>query len=571
MRNAFRAAQWALAAAVLVALGAQAAPPDARRRKKLIAIGWDQPNSERLLANHMAMQRRPFDGVVARLEGRVDKTKRCPLHWAFLNRKWRREWFQPCVRNLKACKLTRFTDNFILFGANPGDVDWFDDGGWREIVDHWRIAAWAARQAGFKGLGFDPEPYAPPHAAFKYAAQPRRDKHTFAEYCAQVRRRGREVMKAVCDEYPDVTLLCFFMNIAGATATGQADPRPALRPLTYGLYPAFIDGWLDVAPPGVKLVDGCEWSYLYNSTAQYLEAAALIRGACQELVSPANRAKYRAQVQVGYGMYLDAYWNAKDSEWGRWYVDGKGGPRVERLRINVQTALRVADEYVWVYGEKFRWWPTPNPRVKAEAWPDALPGCEKALRYARDPAGCARAQMAADRKAGKRTNLARNGGFSSAKAPPSELGPSADWRQGRPPAGWGAWQDQKSTGTFTWDRQAAAGKGAARAANVANGCFIQGCRVRPGERYAVRAVRRVQGGGTTWVRIRWQTPEGKWTAETQDRVFYAPGPGGEWGEIFGVVVVPESAGRLLILLGVGGQHGEGDAAWFDDVELHRIE
>ena len=30
------------------------------------------------------------------------------------------------------------------------------------------------------------------------------------------------------------------------------------------------------------------------------------------------------------------------------------------LQIEIE-ALRVADEYVWVYGEKFRWWPTPKP------------------------------------------------------------------------------------------------------------------------------------------------------------------------------------------------------------------
>ena len=66
---------------------------------------------------------------------------------------------------------------------------------------------------------------------------------------------------------------------------------------------------------------------------EFLEAALRIKGACQELVSPENRAKYRAQVQVSFGIYLDAYWNPKGSSW---YIDGKGGSRVERLAANVR-------------------------------------------------------------------------------------------------------------------------------------------------------------------------------------------------------------------------------------------
>ena len=132
---------------------------------------------------------------------------------------------------------------------------------------------------------------------------------------------------------------------------------------------------------GIVLVDGCESAYRYNSRQQFLESAMQIKGACQELVSPENRAKYRAHVQVSFGMYLDAYWNPKDSPS---YLDGLGGPRVQRLRVNTSVALAAADEYVWVYGERFRWWPTPNQGVRPETWAEAIPGCEQALRYARD-------------------------------------------------------------------------------------------------------------------------------------------------------------------------------------------
>jgi len=556
---------------LLVVVSAVGEARDMRRRKKLIATGWDQADSERLLRNLEQMEKRPFDGVVIAVIGRIDEKRRCHLRRAFVNHKWQRQWFQPCIDNLKACKFKRFTDNFVTVGANPGNVDWFDDEGWGNIVEHWRIAAWVAKQSGFKGILFDPEPYTKPYAQFRYAAQPERDKHSFDDYYSKARERGRQVMQAVVQEYPDITLFCYFMNIAASAATGHADPRRVLSTLGYGLYPAFIDGWLDVVPPTVTLVDGCEWAYRYNSVEQYLEAAILIKGTCQELVSPQNRAKYRAQVQVSFGVYLDAYWNPKDSKWGRWYIDGLGGPRVSRLRANVRTALRVADEYVWIYGEKFRWWPTPNKRVNEQAWPQALPGCQRALRFARDPVDYGRTQIAKLRRAGKLVNLARNGDFGSAKAPSNER-PAEDWKEGGTPAGWHAWQEKTSKGSFTWDRQTgAAGKGSARAANVANGCFIQSHKVRPGEHYAVRAVRRLQGKGNAWTRIRWQTPEGKWTAVAQDKLIYCEGPREEWRGMFGVVEVPEGAGRLIILLGAAGQTSPDDVAWYDDVELYKLE
>jgi len=557
--------------AALLCLAAAAAlcdAADARRPKKLIATGWDHPDTARLRQNLAEMEKRPFDGVVVEVIGRIDEKARCGLRGAFAAMPWKREWFQPCVDDLKACKFTRFTDNFLILGANPGDVDWFDDAGWAAIVDHWRVAAWIAKQGGVRGLLFDPEPYTPPHNTFGYAAQPGRDEHSFEAYAAKARERGRQVMQAVAAEYPDITLFCYFMDISCSTATGHADPRPVLAAQGYGLYPAFIDGWLDAAPPTATMVDGCEWAYLYNRVEQYLEAATLIKGACQELVSPENRAKYRAQVQAGFGVYLDAYVNPPTSPW---HIDGLGGPRVERLRVNVRTALRVADEYVWVYGEKFRWWPTPNKGVNEQTWPEALPGCEAALRFARDPLDYARARMAEMKQAGTLANLARNGDFGSAKAPANE-GPAADWKEGRAPAGWHTWQAEKSKGAFTWDRETGAGgKGSARAAGVANGCFIQAVDVKPGERYAMGAVRRLQGKGDAWLRIRWQTAEGHWTAEGQDQLMYCGGAREDWGEIFGVVEVPEGVGRLLILLCVADQPTPADAAWFDDVALYKLE
>jgi hypothetical protein len=179
--------------------------------------------------------------------------------------------------------------------------------------------------------------------------------------------------------------------------------------------------------------------------------------------------------------------------------------------------------------------------------------------------------MARAKSAGKLLNLARNGEFSSSSAKSLE-GAELLWQEGRPPAGWSTWQREDSKGTFAWGREAGAGgKGAAKASLVGDGCFLQAYQAATGERYAVRAACRVHGNGSAWLRVRWQTAESRWTAEAQDKVFYCEPSPDKWEELFGVVEVPEGAGRLLILLGVGGQSTADDVAWFDDVELYKLD
>lgn len=199
---------------------------DMRRRKKLIVTGWDHPTSRELPGILAEMEKRPFDGVVVPVVGQRNDGKPAGLNWAFVHEKWNWAWFQPEIDRLKACKFKRLTDNFVEVHANPGNVDWFDDAGWDNVLDHWRIAAWVAKKSGFRGILFDPEPYAPPHSQFSYAAQPQRDKHSFNEYYAKARERGRKIMEAVAAEYPEITILCYFMNF-GSTAKSSAGGRPA--------------------------------------------------------------------------------------------------------------------------------------------------------------------------------------------------------------------------------------------------------------------------------------------------------------------------------------------------------
>ena len=557
----------AIALALLTVLIACSAFAQDLPRKKLIQTGWDHVTPERLLQQIEDVEKTPFQGLVVRFVGRGNTPA---FHVAFQNADWDMEAIEDVIADLNAAEAasTRPMERFLLMNANPGSVDWFDDEGWASIIEHWRIAARVAREGGLTGILFDPEPYNKPFRQFAWLSQSQREQHTFAEYHVKARERGAAVMQAIASEYPEMTLLCYFMNSVNAMAAGRPDPVSALAgDSSYDLYPGFIDGWLDVAPPTLTFVDGCEGAYLFNSQVEYLAAYNRIKSDCQWLVSPENRAKYRAQVQAGLGMYLDPYINPPDNHY---YIDPMGMDRAARLGQNVGYALATADEYVWVYGEKASWWETPHSRANEQRWWDALPGISEQLRAAADPISYA-LQIMAERGA-ELANLAVNGGFQSATVGEAAAPPEADWDPNAAPPNWSFWQNEWSTGTSIWDRETGHdAPGSTRMAGVMSGCTLQKIPVTPGGRYCVVAWRKHQGQGGSSIRVRWQDPDAKWYQPSLDVMIDAAGPRDEWVQMAGVVTVPEGVGYIVPLLGANGQLSPDDVVWYDDVAVFEMD
>ena len=122
--------------------------------KKLIAVGWEMPNAQKLRADFEAMDKLPFRGTSVRFSGHGGTPF---LDFAHNREIWKEEDLAQIIEDLAAAKPQRLTDNFLDIKATPGDVDWFDDEGWAIIVDHWRAAARVAKEGGLPGLLFDPE------------------------------------------------------------------------------------------------------------------------------------------------------------------------------------------------------------------------------------------------------------------------------------------------------------------------------------------------------------------------------------------------------------------------------
>lgn len=554
------------------ASGLGAVEPGASR-VKFIELGWDIPTTQLLRQEWRAMEENtPFEGVMFQIETRDEQGRRLTTQAIWDARPWKRAWLQQALADLQACQFQRFTDNFVRINATPGTLDWADEPGWAALAEKVGHCAWAMKQAGAKGLAFDFESYGAPQFQF----DPARGR-SFAETARLARRRGAQLVAAVAREFPEAVLLALWLNSVNLRAGASDTPEALLAESHYGLLPAFIDGMLEAAPPSMVLVDGCENGYYMDSAEEYLRAAHAIRawnGPAIRLVSPANRPKYRQQVQVGFGFYLDMFLNSPTN---RYYRGPLNGSRLARLERNLGFARDAADEYVWIYGEQCRWWGPPlrlpHTVGQGRLWEEAMPGLTRAIAYVRDPIRAAQDDLSRLQAAGMLTNLARNADFAR---PPSD-GPEPL------PAQFGVWQDERlPRGKFTWDP--AVGGGSGRARGVRRGCLLQAHPVQPGQTYVVQADCLARGAGRPTMVVRWQTDQGRWTHEGEDRTFgFKPAaeqasagrllsssaPGG-WERAFGVVTVPAGVGRLVILLHVAGQQTQEDVCWFDNLALYRV-
>ncbi|MDO5555072.1 MAG: hypothetical protein Q4G68_15060 [Planctomycetia bacterium] len=518
-------------------------------KKKMIELGWDSPSTQFLRDNWQEMeQKSPFDGVIFRLapDGKPSSLELMSAA------KWNKEDYASCIDDLKACHFQQFTDNFVNIFFTPGNVDWQDDAGWSAVAEKAGICAWVAQESGCRGISLDFESYG--EAMFQYKPE---KGLSWQETCALAERRGREFVDAIACQKPDAVLLCLWMNSINLSAGMLPDPNVQLRGEHYGLLPAFINGMLAAAPKEMTFVDGCEYGYYYNSQSEYQKAALdmlLITGPATNLVKPELRDKYRTQVQAGFGFYLDMFTNPEGNVFYR--GPKEGGTRLDRLRDNLTYAWNSADQYVWVYGEKHRWWNVAAGGPDSRHWDEALPGLLDTLRTIKNPdiAGARfREKVTSDPNA---VNLVKNGDFS--------LGTT-----GEAPSDWWTWQiENKPAGTLLWDAESHL----AVAKNVYNGCFGQNVPVKPGEVHYVRCKIKSNEMSSASMSVRWKSPSGTWTQQAYDvRCYVAPdahAPDADgYYTVEKVVMVPEETGFLVILLS-GRAQAPNDWAFFKDVAVY---
>jgi hypothetical protein len=317
--------------------------------KKLIYYGWGSPDTQYVREHWQEMEKMPFDGVgivvaidrQAWQRGKTDTGNQ--LGWEVMGKRaFRIEEFRDTIRDLRAARWQRFTDNFlpiILSAAqSSAGLNWFDDERWRSIAQNFAVAAQIAAAGGIKGLILDPEHYN--YSLFRYADQRQQVDRTFAGYQRVARQRGREVMVAVAAHLPRTVLLSLYAYTLPLSERGKR-----LEDAGYSLLPAFYDGLLEAMPAGSFLVDGYEAAYAFKVRRQFLEGYRRIRQGAVDLSAVPDR--YRQHVKAGFGLWLD-------------YKQKPEHFTPAEFSQAVSTALEVSDGYVWIYSHGPRFFPAAN-------------------------------------------------------------------------------------------------------------------------------------------------------------------------------------------------------------------
>ena len=342
---------------------------------KYIAVGWDlgRADPRQVLAAADRFDRLAIDGVAMSPKARQDGDVLDP-GWIMTDPPWRYESFAadvPTFRKIASHRALR--ESFLACGMSarrpegrknrPGGdkprIALGDDAAWGRVARNFGVLARVAREGGLAGLLVDNEDYHGTHQ-FDWMAED----GDFDAACALMRRRGRQVFGEVFREFPRAKLL-FFWAFSNVRAIADSSPDPVARQRSGGcerrMLPHFLNGLLDVMPPEALLIDGNEDSYSFRAAdGDFERAYRQVLNGVMPFVAPENRAKYRAQVRGSFGLYLDQYVGAKyRTRAGKrgvpnnWYRPPVNGSRDAGFRADLEAATLTADEYVWIYGERF--------------------------------------------------------------------------------------------------------------------------------------------------------------------------------------------------------------------------
>jgi hypothetical protein len=342
--------------------------PDRLPAKKLIEFGWDQPDTAYLRKHIREMQHSPFSGCVFI----VNYTKPDGAVGSFYNEAWGQHAFteaelRPAIQDLQATSFGRFNHNFLRL--NVSGVDWFDD--FSTVVNNARLAARAAREGRCKGILFDIESYHKPRL-FCYSEQRDAGSKSWDEYAAQARRRGREVMEAFQQGYPDgIILLTFGYSLPWEQ---MQNGNRTLAQVGYGLLAPFLDGMTEAARGRIRLVDGNEGAYQYKQPEQFVAGCKMMRSDLRPIV--ADLLRYDKFFTHSHGIWMDfdsakKGWDCRDTS--------KNPLPPELFEAMVREALETTDEYVWIYSQQPRWWTESGKRENLPPiYEDALRRAAKA-------------------------------------------------------------------------------------------------------------------------------------------------------------------------------------------------
>jgi hypothetical protein len=345
----------------------------------LIEWGWDMPSTKFVRDNISSMEQKPFDGVnINFYYGPAPDNSRNFARHVFkpVLMSLSDTTLQAGIQDIKSTVFTTLRHNFldVYFSTWETDIfiDWFDD--WAIYIHNMEVAAQVTKAAGLKGIIFDVEEYRAGIKEWDYDKQKYASSKTPAEYEAQARLRGKQMMEAVAAVNPDIVLLLTWGN-------GTRAYYDELGYTYQELLAPFIDGMLEAISalptpgPHPKIIDGFEGSYSYKTDAQFSKARDLIKIGGRSFSDVP--ALYDLYLKAGMATWVDNWsshndctkheaWSATDFNCN-WFSPTE-------FKNALFNGLKYTDpgSYRWIWTERLNWWTGENlPQEYVDALAEA--------------------------------------------------------------------------------------------------------------------------------------------------------------------------------------------------------
>ena len=324
------------------------------------------PTPTFLRAHPEYLENHPFDGVAipvrlpdtwTRKHGLVEELGYALHDLVFTAAPLDESAIADARRDLLATRWAHCTENRLWVTVRDGTTEDNDrkapaltDSDWKIVCANIALVARLARQTRLVGLVVDTEMYTN-YATGELYPFGRFDRETW-------RRRGREWMRAVQSEFPDISLLFFF--------SWGPEHEPGGWPGYENLKP-FMDGILDEIREPAHIIHGWESTFWFGGRRRmpdgkmfdypgdrktFRDHAALIKS-WRSL--SANPAKYDKFVRLGMGAWMESDpWNL--------YPGWPSGMMEELPWSNLSLTLAYSESTVWVWSGHTDYPRTPTER-----------------------------------------------------------------------------------------------------------------------------------------------------------------------------------------------------------------
>ena len=264
---------------------------------------------------------------------------------------------------LKGVTWKRATNNFAVVNVDRPN-DFFDD--WTATIQSFQNLAGVLRDVGIRGILFDNEEYQRNlwhyPADVSYAAT-----KSLADYHAQARLRGGQIISAVQAVYPEIEFMVLISPADNCPSTPDVvnawtrDPSNLAGAFTVGL----------IANSRTPIVDGNEVAYNYRTQAEFdasyqWRKYGIVTSAVHCAFIPTTlNAGWPGKISISEAVYNNPIT----------YANGVYKSMNPAIMQQVATmALRGVDKYAWLFWESPQNWynPTGSAHGVSSNWFDAV-------------------------------------------------------------------------------------------------------------------------------------------------------------------------------------------------------